>query len=195
MKTLLLVIILISNKSLAKDFGKQGITFRIKEEGFLAMVKRKLNKVDIEHHQQEMIKRSKEKVTTPTLVEGISKTQKPREFFYDPTYKLQKDILLPDGKILHKAGTTVNPLNHMDFDRRLVFIDGRDDEQLAWLKELKLEDLDRVILVAGRPFDVQKDLGKQVYFDQAGELTGRFGIKHVPAILVQDKKMRGSLGA
>jgi hypothetical protein len=38
----------------------------------------------------------------------------------------------------------------------------------------------------GSPFILRDELGKEVYFDQNGELTTRFGIKATPAIVVQD---------
>lgn len=110
-------------------------------------------------------------------------------------------MLLPCGKVLHKAGTKVNPLDHMDLERRIIFVDGREDKQIEWLKEVltekaeeeqensKLED--RIMLIGGSVFKLQEELGMQVYFDQMGELTTKFGIKASPAIAVQEgKKLR-----
>ena len=37
----------LNNTVLAKDFGKQGTTFEIKEEGFVAMMQRKLKGVNL----------------------------------------------------------------------------------------------------------------------------------------------------
>lgn len=50
------------------------------------------------------------------------------------SYELKEDVILPCGKILYKAGIKVNPLDYMGFDRELIFIDGRDKEQIDWLK-------------------------------------------------------------
>ena len=108
--------------------------------------------------------------------------------------------MLPCGKVLHKAGTRVNPLEHMDLGRRLFFIDSRQEDQIAWLKERLNSPLakqeqkeqveDRVILVGGSVFKLQELLGEEhadkVYFDQAGELTTKFGIKASPAIVEQE---------
>ncbi|WP_375326479.1 conjugal transfer protein TraW [Candidatus Tisiphia endosymbiont of Nemotelus uliginosus] len=182
---------------LAKDFGKYGSVFAIKEEGFMAMVQRKLQQVDIEYHYRKMIEIAKERVTNPWPIIGISRAAKVREFYYDPTYILAEDIVLPCGKILHKAGASVNPLDHMDLSRRLIFVDGRDQLQVTWLKNQILnistnsEDNnieDRVILVGGKILDLQEELGTLLYFDQAGELTSKFGIKFMPAIVEQEGK-------
>ena len=58
----------------------------------------------------------------------------------------------------------------------------------------KLED--RIILVGGKPFDLADELKEEgidmrVYFDQMGEITGRFGIKYTPSLAYQeDKRIR-----
>jgi hypothetical protein len=46
----LLMILLTTHIALGKDFGKQGATFAVKEEGFLAMIMRKLQSLDIAEH-------------------------------------------------------------------------------------------------------------------------------------------------
>ncbi|MDX1924142.1 MAG: conjugal transfer protein TraW [Rickettsiaceae bacterium] len=190
----------LSLEASAADLGTFGHSFAIKEESFLDMIRRKLKNIDIAKHQDQMLLRANQKIQTPDPVENIGPAVKIREFSYDPTYILQKDIILPCGKLLYPKGTKVNPLDHMDFDRKLYFIDGREDTQIAWLKnELqthhkavssnKNEAVQiRVILIAGSPLLLQEELDMQIFFDQAGELTNKFGIKASPAILEQDNK-------
>ena len=103
----------------AKDFGKIGHTFEIKEEGFLAMIHRKLKNVDIEKEQIKMTEHARHKIEEPDAVVGITKAKAHRNFTFDPTYTLEKDIILPCGKLLYAAGTMVNPLEKMEFDRKL----------------------------------------------------------------------------
>ena len=49
---------------------------------------------------------------------------------------------------------------------------------------------DRVILIGGSVFKIKEELGElhadKVYFDQAGELSFKFGIKASPAVVVQE---------
>ena len=93
----------------------------------------------------------------------------------------------------------MNPLQHMDLNRRMFFVDGRNKDQIEWLKEklktpspkVKNQIIeDRVILVGGSVFKIQDELGEnhrnKVYFDQSGELTTKFGIKASPAIAYQE---------
>jgi conjugal transfer pilus assembly protein TraW len=184
----------------AKDFGIIGQTFSITEEPFIEMLKKRLDKIDLEQEKQKIQKAVKERVENPLAVLGVNPAIEDRVFYFDPSYILDKDVILPCGKILHKAGTKVNPLEHMDLSRRLFFIDARIAAQLAWLKEQLNKQLakqeqkeqveDRVILVSGSVFKLQELLGEKnankVYFDQAGELTSKFGIKASPAIVVQE---------
>lgn len=179
----------------AKDFGKMGHTFEIKEEGFLAMINRKLKNIDIEKEQTKMTEHARKKIEEPEAVFGITKATRHRYFTFDPTYTLEEDIKLPCGKLLHAAGTKVNPLEKMDFDRKLYFIDARDKTQLKWLKHEVQKILPqlteknkekRIILTGGRPIELMDELGIEIYFDQFGELTKKFGILHVPAVLEQE---------
>ncbi len=108
--------------------------------------------------------------------------------YHDPTYILPEDASLPCGKVLHPAGTIVNPLDVMKLERRIFFINGKDEEQVAWLLEHFKDEQDRVILVAGSPVKLSERLGREIYFDQHnGFLTKKWGIKAVPAIVMQEK--------
>jgi conjugal transfer pilus assembly protein TraW len=205
------VILVLSSSVLGVEFGKQAATYEVAEEGFVSMIKSRLAAIDLQQYQEEMLRKAKKQVLEPAPVFGIRATSEPREFWYDPSLLVTEDIKLPDGKILHKAGTKVNPLDHMVFDRELIFIDGRSAEQIEWLKQ-RLEGREqkneadnntsegstqarkelsnnleiRIILVGGKILELQEDTGRTLYFDQAGELTSRFDIRQVPAIVVQD---------
>jgi len=196
MKNLALVLTvftLITSKANAKDFGTNGATFEIKEEGFLAMIYRKLKSVDMQQEQKKMQDIAKKRVEEPMVVADIKRTEKAQSFTFDPTYTLEEDALLPEGKLLYKVGTTVNPLDHMQLEKKLIFIDGRDIEQVNWFKQQRrieqIKEEDKLILVAGRPFDLAEELDREVYFDQQGSLTQKFKIEQVPAILEQEEKV------
>lgn len=188
---------LIAN-SVAKDLGKMGQTFEIKEEPFIEMMKRRAKGIDMEKEKEKMQKLAKERVENPMPVAGISPATEDRTIYFDPTYTLDQDAVLPCGKILHKAGTKVNPLEHENLNRRMFFVDGREVGQVEWLKEQLSDHLpeqnspveDRIILVAGSPAKIKEELAKtrerDVYFDQIGELTTQFAIKHSPAVAVQE---------
>ncbi len=196
--TLILISFVQSQLAMANDLGKLGNTFKIEEEAFTLMMKRKLAEIDMDTEREKMQKIAIDRVENPTPVIGITGVTENRTFYFDPTYTLDEDAVLPCGKILHKAGTTVNPLEHMDLNRRLFFVDSREAKQVEWLQEQLSNPLpeqkepveDRIILVGGSVFKLQDKLEERhksnVYFDQSGELTTKFGIKHSPAIAVQE---------
>lgn len=185
-----------SNTVFAKDFGNRGANYPVAEESILLMIQRKLGALDLKKEEERMRRITEERIRNPIPVSGIMPAKETREFWHDPTYILTEDALLPCGRVLYKAGTRVNPLDYMDLDRRLFFIDGREEKQVEWLKgqllpgsssfDKKIED--RIILVGGSPPEIQDKLGFEVYFDQGGELTTRFGIRGSPAVAEQAGK-------
>lgn len=196
---IILILIIYPTVAFATDFGTHGASFKITEEPFIQMMKNRMEKVDIEAEKEKIQKRAKNSVENPTAVKGINPAVRNRTVYFDPSYRVEKDIVLPCGKILHKAGTRVNPLEHMQLNRRMFFVDGRNHEQIEWLKGQLDNPLpkegnqiveDRVILVGGSVFKIQDELGEnhaqKVYFDQAGELTVKFGIEASPAIVIQE---------
>lgn len=211
------VFFIFGNTVFAKDFGKYGTTFEIKEEGFVAMMQRKLKGVNLAEHEQKMKDLARKRVEEPSPVLGITRARQTVSHSFDPSYVLGEDVFLPCGKLLYPAGTRVNPLDHMEWGGRMIFIDGRDSTQIAWIKNnyLKAEAFDKnepkllqglndqnkgntahtaissdtkIILTGGRPIELERELENPIYFDQFGELTGRFNIAHVPAIVEQDGK-------
>lgn len=203
LKELALICILLPTLALAKDLGKVANTFEIIEEPFSVMMKRKLEQIDMEKERKKMESIARDRVENPIPVAGIIESQESRTFYYDPTYTLEEDAVLPCGKVLYKAGTKVNPLDHMDLNRRLFFVDSRKENQIEWLEGQLNNPInnqkeiieDRIILVGGSVFKLKEKLGEKhadkIYFDQSGELTTKFGIKAVPAVALQeDKKIR-----
>ena len=192
------MVALTTSITFGKGFGTQGHSYQITEQEFLQMIAERLKKIDMKKEQEKMQSLVRDRVENPRTVEAVKPATATRSFYFDPTYTLDQDVVLPCGKILHKAGTKVNPLEHMDLNRRLLFIDTRRIEQVKWLMEELDKPLlgrkepveDRVILVGGSPSTLKellKDEHKnKVYFDQGGELTKRFGITGSPAVLVQE---------
>ena len=175
-----------------RDLGKHGQSFAIAEKPFIQMLKSKLEQIDVQKEQKKMQAQARESAQNPKPVSGVFAAKEDRTWLHNPSFTLTKDAILPDGKVIHRAGTRVNPLDHMNLNRRLFFIDARENIQIDWLKEQlssaakdeKMEN--RIILFAGSPLKLKEELEQDVYFDQSGELSKRFGIKASPALLVQE---------
>lgn len=202
------IFILLGTRAFAVDLGQKAQIFPVKEEAFSVMIKRKLENIDMEKHKEFMREKTKDRVENPIPVAGIVPAKESRVFHYDPTYTLDEDVILPCGKVLYRAGTKVNPLDHMELMRRMIFIDAREENQKEWLidilnnplvvsaqdqsgkEEKRIED--RVILVGGSPLklieEVEEEHREKIFFDQHGELTSKFGIKTSPAVVTQENR-------
>ena len=66
--------------------------------------------------------------------------------------------------------------------------DDNINKDLQFITEIKEQDDDKIILVGGKPLQLAREIKSQVYFDQFGELSNRFSIAHVPAIVEQEDK-------
>jgi conjugal transfer pilus assembly protein TraW len=182
---------------MAKEFGVMGHSYSVKEQSFLLMIKNRLAEIDIELEQQKMQETAIKYIKSPKRVNHINKATENKIFYWDPSYMIIEDILLPSGEVLHKKGKIINPLDYMDFDRIMLFIDGEDKSQIAWLKDRLAENhklQNRIILIAGRPLELQEELqalngAGTVYFDQLGVLTSKMGILSAPSEARVEKKL------
>jgi conjugal transfer pilus assembly protein TraW len=184
---------------MAKEFGVMGHSYSVAEQSFLLMIKNRLAEIDIESEQKKMRETAIKYIKSPKRVNHINKATENKIYYWDPSYMIIEDILLPSGEVLHKKGKIINPLDYMDFDRIMLFIDGEDQSQIAWLKARLAENnklQNRIILIAGKPLELQEELQAlnetgTVYFDQLGALTSKMGILSVPAeARVEEKLIR-----
>lgn len=132
-----------------KDYGVKGHVFEIHEESMLDMIKDRLSKAEssgmIEKMQKQFQAKVKARFLKPKAVSGISRTVEPRTFYFDPTYTQRKDIKDAEGNILVAAGTTVNPLEELNWGEPLIFIDGEDQKQIDWATKQQ----GKIVLVNG----------------------------------------------
>ena len=198
----------------ARELGVHGVIYPIQEEDPLQLIQQKLKGMEergeIEQHNHALQMRTKAYVERPKPVEGIGKAIKSRVFTYDPTYVVSEDIKDHLGRVIHARGTKINPLETVSLSSDLLFINGDDLEQKAWAfcriqcsvssstglilgldprteDKIQKNNKVRLILVKGAPLALSEEWGVLVYFDQGGFLCKKLGIKHVPAVVTQDK--------
>lgn len=174
----------------AKDFGVLAHTYEIKEQDIVEYIKQRLQKIDLDALNQEMRQKVEEGIERPKPVVGITNTKEERTWIYDPTFVLQEAIYDAKGNLIYPKGTIINPLEKTSLSSSLIFIDGDDESQIEYaLRESKLLNEEvKIILVKGSPIKLQKLHKIWIYFDQFGFLTSKFGIKHVPASVMQEGK-------
>lgn len=191
----------------AKDLGVYGNSYRITERDAEEEIGRKLKILEQsgelkkfqEKYQKEVVRQIKE----PNRVVGIKNSEENRTRKYDPTTYLEEDIVVPKGgmlaaeniknekeieyEMLRQAGTPINPLKYMRFNEPLIFVDGRNEQQLKFARAYQDENkLAKIILIDGSP-GLKEIEGKEYYyfFDQWGAYSERFKIVNVPSIVWQ----------
>ncbi len=191
MKSIILFLTLfIASKVFAKHLGTFGETFSIIEEDLLEAIQAKLNNLaatgSMLEHQTKIQNMIMAEVHQPTPVAGLIKTKTVKVFWYDPSIKVPYDLRDHRGQIFVVKDTKVNPLDFQQLRNGLVFIDGNDKYQVAWAKALSKNH--KIILVNGSPFKFMEQHKITCYFDQGGKLIKKFGIKQIPAKVIQDGK-------
>ena len=165
------------------DHGVFGTLFPVVEEDMITVLKGKLEKLKESGHLQEIKKSCQEKVKhkllEPTPVSNLMPTEEERQWVYDPTLTLTSDIYNHDGTVIAKKGDRINPLHTLKPTQGLLFLDGDDPHQQAWAKAHQKDYV--MILVKGKPLELEQKWGIPIYFDQGGYLCQTYGIRHVPA--------------
>ena len=172
----------------AKDLGVLGETWRIEEPDLLAQVETALTELErsgeLARLNDAARVRARERLEAPPAVAGIAPATAPRTWLFDPAITVTEDILGPNGVVIAAAGTRIEPLAHRPLTQRLLFIDGTRPAEVEWA--LAQATPTRIVLLAGRPFDLARTHGRAFYFDQAGTLAERFGLSATPSRIRQE---------
>lgn len=179
----------------AQDLGVFGETFEIAEEDLLRHMMGKLQKMnqtgELKIAQKQIQEKIRRNIAHPHAVQGITETEKEREYKFDPTITATQDLANHNGKVFARAGEQFNPLDQMKMTP-MLFINGENEKQISWAlkkiseKKIFRHDFAKIVLVKGSPFNLQKKLDRPIYFDQKGLITKKLGIEHVPAIVFQN---------
>ncbi|MBE8130614.1 type-F conjugative transfer system protein TraW [Photobacterium damselae] len=205
--SLLLLCPLTFSPAYAKNLGTIAQTFPIAEIDMLDWIMARLRHFEatgeLEKMQDEFTERVKQSAIRPPPVAGLTTTSTPTTYSIDPTLTLAEDIKDANGKVLFHKGLKINPFDSSTWpnakglpplylSKILVFLDGDDMRQLRFAKALQQQEQAKAhslkfkwILVKGEPAKVQHFLKEKVYFDQLGNITKRFDIKHIPTTAKQ----------
>lgn len=189
---LVAALLIVGGKAGAVDLGTIGPTYEIGEPHLLAFIERRLREKERSGELQRLAEvaraRGIDTVRQPPPVEGLRTTERPRTFYVDPSFTLDRNITDPQGRLMFAAGTRKNPLEVVSLSRHLLFFDARDPRQVKHARELSGRYAGRIkpILTGGSYLDLMKAWRVPVYYDQSGTLTRRFGIRQVPALVSQD---------
>lgn len=177
----------------AEDLGRVGPLWSVRERDLLESIQARAAALQksgaVELRRKEMEARAKLYVDQPPPL-GLKRAAASREWTLDPSITLPYDLRDAAGHVIAAAGTRVNPLDQVTLTRELVFLDGRDPEQVAWLRRwIEHKRRRKVVMVGGSLREVGRATGiSPLYFDQSGELTRALRVQEVPAVVTQAGK-------
>lgn len=184
-----------STAARAEELGVIGPVYPIGEESALDTILNKLKEKErsgeLKKIQDAAIKRSVNTAKNPAPVDGLVTVKERKERLIDPTVTYNQAVKTEEGAIVVPAGAKINPLLVTSLSKKLVFFDGRDKAQTEAVRKIVAKYSTKVkpILVAGSWYDTSKAWKTQVYYDQHGKLSQRFGIHAVPTVISQQGAM------
>ncbi|HAU0213695.1 TPA: type-F conjugative transfer system protein TraW [Legionella pneumophila] len=170
----------------AKSFGVVGEVFPIGEKSFLTLIEERLASLkasgELQSLNQRWVQTAAEHANRPTALD-LPRTNRSMRHDYVPEITLSQDITNDKGRILYSKGTHVNALQHMpSYTPCWLFFNADDEAQLKWAAHQKTNCSNpKLILTGGAVNTAENKLDAVIYFDQAGKITRKLHIAHVPA--------------
>lgn len=179
----------------SEELGVIGPVYPIGEESALDTIMNKLKEKErsgeLKKIQDAAVKRSVNSAKNPAPVDGQVTAKDRKKRLIDPTVTYNQAVKTEEGAIVVPAGAKINPLLVTSLSKKLVFFDGRDKAQSEAVRKMVAKYSTKVkpILVAGSWYDTSKAWKTQVYYDQHGKLSERFGVHAVPTVISQQGAM------
>lgn len=162
-----------------------GMTYPIMEEDFSATIEKKKKEIMSKLKNRIDNKIDKKIYAITKYSEHFKKADKDRTFFLDPSYLVEEDITAPDGSIIARKGTVINPYEYVSLGKYIV-IDGDDDEEVAFALQ---ENFKKIILISGDPIELSKKYFSKykVKFYTANDIiVYGLSLNKTPSIIEQD---------
>ena len=169
----------------AKDFGQLNQVFNISEERLIDYIQKRMSKINWQEVEKEWRAEMSKKIENPKQMVFVSKVMNFQRKIVDLSFELPNDIFSSSGEIVVAKGFKIDPAKQMKMKEKLIFLDSCDEKQVSWLKRQKLSKSDLIVLVAGKPLQLEKELSHKVYFDQTGELAKKFKLTASPSVVRQ----------
>lgn len=190
-RSFLFVSVILSFQVYAGDLGNYGQNYPIKERDAIDAMKEVVNKNLANGGQQKLVgdaqKRFYDQMSNITPPQGVSKASKSTVRLVDLSEKVNQDVLDDKKKIIVAAGTVLNPLKNRPLDKKVFFIDGREQAQLQFAKTQAGRN-DKIILVAGNLWKSQEFLGRNVFLEMG--LIQKMQIQVTPSIASQGENFK-----
>lgn len=178
------------------DFGIIGSTRAILEKNLLEEIQERLAKLDGEKLQRQAVDnfwKKKQFVVIPPA-------QKTETFYINPTVKVTKDIVNPQGEVLARNGQVINPLETMTMSNAYILFDATDPLQIEWVnKHIAKSVYQGIVMLMTSQLHkdngwdhlslLRKNFQREIYLIPK-EMVERFSISGLPAIVTTDNQKK-----
>ncbi|WP_135250268.1 hypothetical protein [Ramlibacter humi] len=173
----------------AGEIGRLGPTYAIQEvDGRVAADAQKA-RMAARSHEFEVKAREGSRQFLDRLppIKDMARVERSQRRFVDLVHVVPQDVQDSQGRVVLKAGTSVNYGHRARFDGLLYLFDGGDPRQVAllerlWNAKLKVQP----ILVAGSYTQLVKRFRRPFYYDYGGAISRKLTVTRVPALVGQD---------
>jgi conjugal transfer pilus assembly protein TraW len=171
--------------------GKIGPTITIAEKDLIEELKERMLKIDWKKKKEQALARYWKR----RKYIDLPKAKDNRTFYVSGKFKVKKDFILPDGRVIARKGDVIDQFKYVKPTFCLIIFDASDQKQLEWAinQGEKYKNKYRVKYITTKLPDVEhgwESLGKlynkldaPVFF-LTGDLKQRFHLKHVPSIVI-----------
>ena len=177
--------LLLSSSLAARDLGNYGEIFAVTEPDFLEQIMGRLKAIEADgglaRMEKEMQDKTRGYANRPRSAGTYPRAVEARSFNVDLSITVAKDLSDQNGQVFAAAGTVVNPLAYSHFDKKIMFIDGDDAEQVAWAIAEGDELNSLIVMVQGAPLELMRKYGRRFWFDQDGIMAKKFQIAKLPS--------------
>lgn len=188
-RTVLAVLLAAAGAAQAGAIGRVGPTYAIQEvDGRVAADAQKATLMARSREFETKTRQaSRQFLDKLPPIKDIGRVERSQRRFIDLVYVVPEDVRNSQGRLLLKAGTSVNYGHRAKFDGLLYLFDGRDPRQVAllqrlWSAKMKVQP----ILVAGSYTQLVKRFRRPFYYDYGGAISRRLTVTRVPALVGQD---------
>lgn len=185
-KLFLSVSVIFSINAFASDLGNVGQSFLIIEKDAISLLKDTVNQKLANGGKDKLVfdaqKRFFNKLSNIQAPDGVTTVTENKIRVVDLTEVVNKDILDNKNNVIVRKGTALNPLKNKPLDKKVFFIDGRNQEQLVFAKA-NAKANDKIILVAGNLWTSQEFLERNVFLEMG--LVHKMHIQATPSIASQ----------
>ena len=173
------------------DLGQMGPTMQIAERDLIEELQERLMTVDWEAKKKQAYARYWQQYRFTELPEAT----RDRRFTLDAKYTVDRDYILPDGKVIARKGEVKDLFKILTPRFALVIFDGTKPKHVAWAKKTAQEYQGklRVKLLATKLPDLEDgwkalaNLEEQLHgpvYLLNDQLRDRFQIQHIPALVL-----------